>query len=282
MERRAILGIAGSILGLSAGCIGAPAAENSTRPPTDDPTTGNDTATSSGPEVLDIVAGDAVAYHSMNGSSGVLAGDATQYVVAALESPRNLSADSVRLRVGGEEYSPGLPDTRGARNRSIGGLQGRPIRFAEGDSPALASFVVPSPIEDVDGSTLRVRDAGSEHSFTLPAAVTEALSAPPPNFVLESFAVPENVERGSSLDISITATNTAEVAGQFLAAVHVPTELVDDDNEVQIVSADAPAGGTVTESLSIDTQHTTDERSTIPVTLEGVVSAEREVAVAID
>ncbi|MFD1525742.1 hypothetical protein ACFR9S_05395, partial [Halolamina salina] len=91
--------------------------------------------------------------------------------------------------------------------------------------------------------------------WELPDDVRETLAASAPSFELDSLSVPDSVDRGETLEVELTATNTTETAGRFLAAAYWPTRIADDD-ESHLIERSVDAGGTVTASLSIDTEYT--------------------------
>ena len=79
--------------------------------------------------------------------------------------------------------------------------------------------------------------------------------------------------------MSLSAENVSEVDGRFLTAVEWPTKQIADDNEAKIVRRSVDAGETVTESLSIDTEYTTFEEEPVSLSVQGHVTANREVQV---
>jgi hypothetical protein len=81
------------------------------------------------------------------------------------------------------------------------------------------------------------------------------------------------------MTVELSATNTSETSGRFLAAVYWPTELIADDDESHIVEQSVDAGASTTASLTIDTQYTTGEDGPVTLRVKGHVEAEQEITV---
>jgi hypothetical protein len=228
----------------------------------------------------DAVVRKAVRYESVMGSGGVLAGEDEQYVVATVRAPRDLQASSFSFEANGRSWSPGLPETAGAVNVAVAGLEGWPVgrNDFDADRPALLAFTVPSPLS---ASNSRIRfdggASGEAREWPLPARERERLAAPAARFELDSLAVPESVSQGAPLSVSLTVTNVSDTPGRFLAALYWPTKLIADDDESRVLEREVDAGETTTLSTDIDTAYTTDEAESIPLKLRGHVAAEREV-----
>ncbi|AUV82307.1 hypothetical protein C2R22_12185 [Salinigranum rubrum] len=260
----------------SASTSPTPTPESPERSPTDSSTTVRRVT------LDDAVVRKAVRYESVMGSGGVLAGEDEQYVVATVRAPRNLQPSSFSFEANGRSWSPGLPETAGAVNVAVAGLEGWPLGRNDFDAgrPALLAFTVPSPLS---ASNPRIRfdggASGEAREWPLPAGERERLAAPAARFELDSLSVPESVSQGEPLSVSLSVTNVSNTAGRFLAALYWPTKLIADDDESHVLEREADAGETVTLSTDIDTAYTTNEAESIPLKLRGHVSAEREVRV---
>jgi len=229
--------------------------------------------------VTDIVARKAVPYESTLGSGGVLAADGRQYVVASVHTDADLSVEAFSLRTADEAWTAGLPDTRGAINYAVAGHEGGPVgRPMGGDGPQFVAFEVPSPLDAADPA-IRFERNGDSAEWPLPDEAVTALAEPSPSFDLDSLSVPDSVQQGDPLEVELTVTNTSDTSGRFLAAVYWPTELIADDDESHIVEQSVDAGATTTQSLTIDTQYTTDEDGPITLEVAGHVDAETTVEV---
>lgn len=286
MRRRHLLALCGAAL---AGC----GSRTGDTPPTDteqsptEPTptserteTRTETGTPTGGPVTveDLVARKAVTYESLMGSGGVLAERGRQYVVGSVVSDRELSADEFAFEADGRSWSPGLPDTAGGLSASVAGREGS--RVGRGPGAGVRSYVafaVPSPLR-ADRAQVRYTGAASA-TFPLPDAAVATLAAPEPRFELVDLTVPESVEQGQSLDVSLTARNASAVDGRFLAAVYWPTNRIADDDESHRVVRRVAAGEKTTASLSLDTEYTAYESGPVPLTVRGHVGAERSVRV---
>ncbi|WP_115864588.1 hypothetical protein [Halorussus litoreus] len=303
MNRRRVLALCGLCLSGSAGCLsrlpGQPT--NETDEPTEEPTetrtnastgdpsndeTGETTtrerdesATKDGVTVENIVVRKAITYKSTMGSGGVLAGDGQQYVVASVRADRELSESDFSFVTDSDSWTPGLPETAGAINRSVAGRDGGPIgrRLGGGDGRSYLAFTVPSPLS---ASNPRIRLAGSDATeWPLDASQRERLEAPAPRFELDSLEVLDEIAQGETLSVSLTVTNGSETDGRFLAAVYWPTKQIADDDESHVVDRTVAAGDDVTASLDIDTRYTTYEDESVTLSVRGHVSTERTVSV---
>ncbi|MBX0294485.1 hypothetical protein [Haloarcula nitratireducens] len=280
MNRRRLLASCGTCLAGLAGCLSeSPAGSDDTPNRTEaspsetttDSPAGSPTERISGTEpdatlaVGDLVVRKSVRYESTMGSGGVLTARGRQYVVASVRGPRDASTGGFSLVTDSESWDPGLPDTAGARNHSVAGIE----------RPFLA-FTLPSPLS---ASNPRIRRDGENTEWSLPAGATEALAASSPRFELDSVTVPEAVSQGEPLTVSLSATNVSETDGRFLAAIYWPTKRIADDDESHVVERTVAAGESVSASLDIDTEYTTNEVETIPLRIRGHVTAERDVNV---
>jgi|GEM_PF-1269846 len=288
MERRPFLAASATALGiLAGGClsISDPAGGEPTftedRTPTRE---ASDTATLTPPDgvvVEDIIVRNAVAYESTMGSGGVLADRDAQYVVATVRAAGELSADAFSFETDDDSWDPGLPSTRGALNWAVAGHEGGAVgESAVGGVRSYLAFAVPSPLS---ASNPRIRlttdvgptDSGAE--WALSADVRERLETPGPRFELVELAVPDRVSHGETLPVSLTCQNLTTTDGRFLAAVHWPTERIVDDDEAHIVERDVAADETATATLELDTEYTAFESGPVTLSVDGHVSAERQV-----
>jgi len=292
MRRRTLLATAGVCLGTAlGGCLGEADSDDpadDAGDPTDDPadaTDGPDTSDptdtttggSGGVLVEDIVVRKTVTYTSIMGSGGVLAGPDRQYVVATVRAEEKPSLSQFTVEADGETWSPGLPDTQGAINYAVAGHEGGPVSRSYEDGKSYLAFTVPSPLSASDA---RIRYTGEgSGEWPLPEAATDRLAAAAPQFELDDLSVPDTVSQGDPLSVSLTVTNTADVDGRFLAAVYWPTKLIADDDESHVVEREVAAGETASESIEIDTAHTTDEAEPVTLSVRGHVAADRTVAV---
>jgi len=247
--------------------------------PTDPPADAERTVGGATVAVTDIVARKAVTYQSAMGSGGVVAPDGRQFVVASVRSDAELSLDAFALRAGGNEWvASRLADT-GAVNYAVEGHEGGPVGWrVAGDGSKYVLFQLPSPLA---ASTPRIslRHGGESAEWALPDEALSTLTAPEPSFELDSLDAPDSVSQADPLEVSLTVTNTSGTDGRFLASVFWPTYLVADDDESHVVETSVDAGATTTQSLSIDTNYTTDEDGAVTLRVEGYVSTETEVQV---
>ena len=296
MDRRSFLATGGLALGAAlAGCTGGPedgtpgtgdttTQPTDTGPPpasTDPPGTSPPPSTSRPPAeglaVSDVTVGKSVRYESLMGSGGVLTDPDTQYVVASVRADTDLRETAFVLENGDRTWEPGLPDTHGARNNSVAGHEGAAISRSPVGEEGYLAFAVPSPLTP-DAPRLRATGARTG-VWPLPAAATDRLDAAAPAFALESLSVPATVAQGEPLTVDLTARNTTDTRGRFLAAIYWPTKRIADDDESTVLDREAAAGGTITASLTVGTEYTTDEAEAVTLAVDGHVSAERTVRV---
>lgn len=248
----------------------------STPPPSPITSTASPTAVA----VSDTVVRKAIRYESVMGSSGVLAGDGEQYVVASVHSDVGREPSEFAFEADGETWSPGLPTTRGAVNVSVAGRRGSLVgrQNLVPDAPPILAFTVPSPLS---ASNPQIRFGGGDEAraWPLPGHARERLAAPAARFELASLSVPNSVSQGVSLSVSLTVTNVSETAGRFLAALYWPTDAIADDDESHVVERTVDAGETTSTTVEVGTEHTTYEPRTVTLELRGHVSADREVRV---
>jgi hypothetical protein len=317
MQRRAFLTATGTALGvLVAGCVSdtGPAGDGDptgTPVPTDDPTDRREptaestpsrtppskrsaTPTSTPPEgvvVENVTVRKAVAYESTMGSGGVLAGPDRQYVVATVRAAGALAADAFAFVTDDDSWAPGLPDTRGALNWAVAGHEGGAVgeRGPGGDRSFLA-FTVPSPLSASNPRIRLSRDGGAAagastaaestddgRTWPLSADARERLAASAPRFELLAFDAPSRVSHGEPLSVSLRCRNVSETDGRFLAAVYWPTDRIADDDESHLVERTVAAGETTAASLDLDTEYTASEPGPVALSVDGHVSARREV-----
>lgn len=230
--------------------------------------------------VTDIVAEKAVSYESLMGPGGVVAPEGRQFVVASVRSDAELEMGQFSLDAAGKSWAAVDPGDEGARNYSVadheGGVVGEPAASGDG-SKRYVAFELDSPLSAEDPRIVLER-GGETTEWSLPDAARETLAAPSPSFELDSLSVPDSVQQGEPLNVELTATNTSDTAGRFLAAVYWPTRLIADDDESHLFESSVAAGESTTASLSLDTEYTTDMNRTVTLRVEGHVDAEREVA----
>ncbi|QKY20172.1 hypothetical protein B4589_007185 [Halolamina sp. CBA1230] len=287
------LGLAGALV--TAGCIGdSPGGD--TESPTDTPTEpkGSPSETEAPPPasaertvggddvaVFDIVTEKAVTYQSIMGSGGVVAPEGRQFVVASVRSDAELETDAFSLDAGGESWAAVDPGDEGAQNYAVAGHEGGIVGSPElggGDPPRYVAFELDSPL-DAEEPRIVLERGGESAEWSLPDDARETLAASAPSFELDSLDAPESVQQGESMQVELTATNTSETDGRFLAAVYWPTELIADDDESHLIEESVDAGESVTASLTIDTEYTTGEDGPVTLRVAGYVSAEREITV---
>ncbi|WP_435118678.1 hypothetical protein [Halolamina sp. C58] len=285
------LGLAAALV--TAGCIGD--SPGNTDSPTDSPESpnGSPSETEVPPPastertvgdatvaVFDIVAEKAVTYESIMGSGGVVAPDGKQFVVASVRSDTELEMDAFSLDAGGESWAAVDPGEEGAQNYAVadheGGVVGSP-ELGGSDDARYVAFELDSPL-DAEEPRIVLERGGESGEWELPEEARETLAASAPSFELDALSVPDSVDRGETLDVELTATNTTETPGRFLAAAYWPTRIADDD-ESHLIEQSVDAGETVMASLSIDTGDTQTDEGSATFRLSGHVDAEREVTV---
>ena len=238
--------------------------------------------------VTNPIARKAVVYDSIMGSAGVLARSDRQFVVAAVRSASNGEFDAAAppaygafsLVVDGETYPSTTIEERttGAFTTPLAGRgevrygASRPV----GDDTSWVVFEPPSPI-GIEKATVRCRHNGETVAWSLPNSVVETLARPGPSFELQSFSTERN---GPEVELSLVATNVADVDGEFLAAVYWPTTAIADDDESFIVRREVAAGDRVEWSKTAGTGATGGgEDGTVTARVDGVVTGEATVAV---
>jgi len=229
--------------------------------------------------VTDIVARKAVAYKSTMGSGGVVAPEGRQFVVASVSTAAELELDAFGLHAGGETWAAADVGDVGARNYAVADHEGGIVGGMGGDeNERYVAFELDSPVE-ADDARIVLDRGGESGEWSLPDDARETLAASAPSFELDSLEAPNSVQQGEAMTVELTATNTSDTDGRFLAAVYWPSELIADDDESHIVKKTVDAGASTTASVTIDTSYTTDEDGPITLRVEGHVSAEQEVTV---
>ncbi|MFW5949355.1 MAG: hypothetical protein ACOCSD_07145 [Halolamina sp.] len=261
---------------------GSPSGTQTPPPESAERSVGGDTVA-----VTDVVARKAVTYDSMMGSGGVVATEGRQFVVATVHSDAELEMEQFSLAAGGESWHAVDPGEHGAQNYAVadheGGVVGEPATGGE-DANRYVAFELDSPLEPAtpaegDSPQIVIENGGERGRWPLPDEARETLAAPSPSFELDSLDVPESVQQGDPLDVELTATNTSETDGRFLAAVYWPTHMVADDDESHLIEESVDADESVTASLSLATEYTSAEESPISLRVEGYVEAEQDVVV---
>ena len=187
---------------------------------------------------------------------------------------RDRDAADFTFETDGGTWEPGLPDTAGAQNYAVAGWEGGAVGYPSGTDGSYLAFAVQSPLS---ASNPLIRYAGTDRTWTLPETSQDRLEAPAAGFDLVELTVPDSVSEGTDLSVSLTVENVAETDGRFLAALYWPTNEIADDDESHIVERTVEPGGEVTESVDIDTRYTATEAEPIMFSVDGHVSAEREV-----
>jgi len=263
MDRRTVLRTAGSGLAVSlAGCLLGADRERSTAEVS----------------VTDIGVRKAVIYESTMGSGGVLAPVDRQLVVASVRDGSDRSASAFQFETEAESWTPGLPDTRGARTYAVAGREGGAVGSPAAGERQFLAFTVSSPLSAIE-PRIRLTDSGGEE-WPLAESAGERLAAASPAFELDDVTVPAEVNQGESLPVSLTVQNVSETDGRFLAAVYWPTELIADDDESRIVEEEVAAGERTTAGVDIDTEYTTDQDGSVVLAIDGHVAGRRAVQVS--
>lgn len=296
-NRRRFVGLSASLVAGVAGCLGGTPGDDTESPSdvpsdTDGKKNGSPEGTATDPPsdaertvgditvaVTDIVARKAVTYTSSMGSGGVVAREGRQFVVASVHTDADLELEAFSLRAADGDWTASVPGESGGINRAVAGHEGGPVgRPLGGDGPQFAAFELPSPFASTEPRIHFERD-GESAEWPLPKAAVSTLTSEAPRFELDSLEAPDSVRQGDQMEVSLTVTNTSDVDGRFLAAVYWPTELIADDDESHIVETDVTAGETVTQSLTITTDYTTNEDGPIELWVDGHVVASTDIRV---
>ncbi len=239
--------------------------------------------------VADPVRRSAVAYESIMGSGGVLAPDGEQFVVAAVQSATDSapdaagppSYDAFDLVAGGDSY-PALAieaQTKGAFTTSLAGRGDVKYDdpYADGLNGGVGwiAFGLPSPLT-ADTPAIRCRYGGETATWSLPEDAATALGRSPPDFELRSFTA---TRTDDGVELSLTAENATDRAGEFLAAVYWPTTIADDD-ESRIVRERVAAHGRVDWSTTVSAKYADASAGEATASVEGCVSGTATVSLA--
>jgi len=215
------------------------------------------------------------------GSSGVFTDPDSQYVVASIRPSEDADAEEIEQEVVAIEEVEEEAEDRFVletddESRAPSPLTTSSTRVSPDHRRPVVVFAPPSPLSE---SNPRIRDTETDRSWSFSDDQRELLAESSPRFELNELRVPERVSQGEQLSVSLSAENVSEVDGRFLTAVEWPTKQIADDNEAEIVRRSVDAGETVTESLSIDTEYTTFEEESVSLSVQGHVTANREVQV---
>lgn len=214
-------------------------------------------------EVDNLVVRKSVIYEASMGSGGVLAADGSQYVVGTVGGDAAPADLEFVFETDDQTISSGIDALDGDNTRSVANR--RPF----------VAFELPSPLSASD-PVIRERTTGLE--WTLNPGIEDVLDDPNPQFELDELSVPQRVSQSETLTASLTVTNTGDEDARFLAAVYWPTTAIADDDESHIVKArGVDPGATVTRTVDIDTEYTATESSPVTLSVEGLVSASRDV-----
>lgn len=124
----------------------------------------------------------------------------------------------------------------------------------------LLGFRVPAPLEIERGAVVWTGPDGSTAVWPVDSDAVDAL-AHPPAFEVREFSVPEEVERGSAFDATLTVANDGSGDGEFRAELGATT--ISDTPELAVEVA---AGETVTTNPTIDPYYPEDADE-LPVVL---------------
>lgn len=250
------------------------ASDGTTQPSgtTDDTTTDSPTVT-----VRDPIVRKAVTHYAWPGSTQILAPEDEQFVVATVEGPEETAPPAFRLEAGGREFTPGV-DAPGRHHAELAGREGGSV-LKNDHARGYLAFRVPSPL-DVDDARIVRADGGP--STPLPDRELTRLARRAPEFEIVSLDVPDTVEHGVPLEVSLDVRNVGDVPGRFLAGLHWPTEAVADDDETTVLRRSVRAGETTSFSPTLRTEYAVNNTKEHPLTIAGSVSAERSVEVMVD
>lgn len=119
------------------------------------------------------------------------------------------------------------------------------------------AFSVPAPTDATTGELVWKTDTETVAQWSLPNSVLQALRSPP-QFTVESLAVPSHVSAGASVTAQITVTNTGRGQGLFRAELG-PTTISDS----QMVEFRVDAGQTLTQTVPVRIPTNADESVTV-------------------
>jgi hypothetical protein len=238
--------------------------------------------------VTNLIARKVIAYDSLLGSGGVLARPDRQFVVATVRSASGSEFDAAGppeydafSLVADSETFPAVTveeRTAGGTTASLAGRGDRGYGTIDtgGWPTGWIAFEPPSPLE-TGNAAIRCQHGNETATWSLPDSVVETLARTGPSFELQSFSAERN---GPEVELSLVATNVADVDGEFLAAVYWPTTAIADDDESIIVRREVAAGDRVEWSKTVSTGATGGgEDGTVTARVDGVVTGEAAVAV---
>lgn len=293
-SRRACLAALSSGIAVAAGCTSGgsdddsvPDSNRSDGSPPDDGVSANESdaeapsadESESPLELQEVTVGKAVPVTRWPLSTRIVDPTREQFVVATVSTERALSTSDFVLETESERYTPDYPLPRISRRITIDGLRG--YHPSTGVSPALLVFRLPSPHASTE---YRIRYEGdTARAWELSSDLVDRLTSPQPTFELVSFDVPNSVDNSEEFLVGIEVRNESYTDGRFLAALHWPTA-VPDDNEAHVVSRETTGGERIEAELQISgfplaCNVEPGERETVPLTLGGCVEADREIEV---
>lgn len=188
-----------------------------------------------------------------------------QFVVADATLSDNELFRAFSVAADGQVFDVGTTDALAA-----------PFEEPEGE---LFGVPVPAPLDAERAAVVwsdeddRGDENGASARWSLSADHRRAL-ANPPEFTVEEFAVPEEVEGGSSFTAALTVANSGSGDGTFRAELGATT--ISDTPEIQV---EVPAGETVSAERTVE-PHYPGDADELTVRLNwGIESVERTVAV---
>ena len=274
MRRREWLTICGT---LSAGCLsgpdpgrgmgGTPIRTGTQTPIEDTPTVamGETVTTDAGTEVT--VADPAVSMFVIS----VHAGTSTVHPDVGGDPDAQFLRISVQASGGGTATPPSRYES--IRSTVDGRVLGnvRPFQLENGAD----RYALSVPVDDYDSAGVVWHHEGDRKAMWRLGADTIELLASAPSFAVRRFEAPETVQRGESIEATLTVANTGARDGTFVAEFGDFTLISDVGEE----TVDVIAGGETTRSLTYDPPYWRDV-SEIQLTLDwGSDQASRTVTV---
>lgn len=120
------------------------------------------------------------------------------------------------------------------------------IRNMEEGTNVSIAFPVPTNLSETTGTIIWNSGSGEVvTTWSVPQETTDVL-AQPPIFSVESFSIPETVPPSSSVEVTVTVTNTGRSDGTFIAELG-STQLSDQDE----IEVDVPTEETITHTASV-------------------------------
>lgn len=280
MQRRRLLAALGAGVSLP-GCLGSespgtPTSDETTTAPSEDATTVTSGPTAD-PELLAL--GDS--FETSNGRSLTVHDVRVRRIVFT----RGVHVDPFTrpgeqfvvadMEVSDRDLHEGFSVAADGRTVDTGPNDALVSRF---DDPTgeLLGFRVPAPFDAERGAVVWSGDSGGTSEtarWSLVADHFDAL-ANPPEFAVEAFDVPEEVERGSSFTATLTVANSGSGDGTFRAELGATT--ISDTPEIQV---EVPTGETVSAERTVE-PHYPEEAEELTVRLNwGMGTVERAVSV---